>query len=277
MVKIKINFGVSEFSKLAPGVPLEERTREIPETGGLKKLEEICKSGEITYLRPDEVNPIKCCILNYTDYSNRKFTELPAIRFQLAGKGIFDEQMYLIWIEERGEWVAFTHTSWPEGSLGQPDVSEHGPYALDGYCEDMLYKVHRLSEQDIERNEVSKTNPQCLLEKYIRKEIKRRYYETERERSREEDTTFSMIGHGKWDIAYDMLSDKITKGVLAVATTPNQVEIAINYIFKEIELVVVDIGGDSHSGFYKIRDAVARKAIALANNTSELHRLVEEK
>lgn len=156
---VQINFGISSCSRYAPGVPWEERIMEIPETGELPKV------SNVQYLNLNKAKPTKFNVLNYSDVREDKYTELPAIRFKL-GSGSSDE-IFLIWLGQRREWIAVQHSEW-SGEGHHIDESEIGPYALDDYCRDILYRVGSVDKEKVPTN-ISKMSPSEInsLEKVL--------------------------------------------------------------------------------------------------------------
>lgn len=158
---VQINFGISSCSRYAPGVPWEERIMEIPEARELPKLINM------QYLDADKARPSMFNVLNYSDVRNDKYTELPAVSFRLAGGHTHNiYEIYLIWLEQRPEWIAIQHHEWSaEGH--HIDESETGPYSLDDYCKDMLVRVHEVNKEKVP-GDISKMSPSEInsLEKY---------------------------------------------------------------------------------------------------------------
>jgi hypothetical protein len=162
---IKINFGISNFSRYSPGVPWEERTMEIPEEQELPKI-------EIQYVkRPDprEVDQLPFDLYDYLDVREDKYKFLPAVRFELVAEHSHSRNyIYLIWIEIRSEWISVWHREWSEIDFSI-DESENGPYALDIYCKDMLAKAYGVIRERMPKD-IAKISP-VELERLTGKEI----------------------------------------------------------------------------------------------------------
>lgn len=155
----KINFGISSYSRYSPGIPWEERIMEILETGKLPAIPDSL--GRKRYLDHDE-NIAKLNLPNYSDVRADRHTELPAVRFGLLGEHSHDTfEMYLIWLEQRSEWVAVVHHEWSESDLNI-DASESGPYALDDYCLGVLMRAYNLPSGRLLHQEVKATRPSEL-------------------------------------------------------------------------------------------------------------------
>jgi hypothetical protein len=143
---MELNFGVSSASRCNPGQPWEERTKDIPMQGELETIQQ-----DYTGAQYHKSHQIK--VQNYTDVRADKYTELPAVVFPLAS----DDDMLLVWISGRKEWVAFKHHSWTEG-IGYTDEIEYGPYALDSHCKKALATAYN---KDI-AGDISKMSPEEL-------------------------------------------------------------------------------------------------------------------
>jgi hypothetical protein len=144
--KFTLNFGVSSNSRYAPGYPWEERIIDIPL---IAELPNISSMG-VQYLDPEDCKHDSFNLRNYSDVREDKYTELPAVRFNKT-----EGDIYLVWIDQRKEWVAFRHLAWAESCniLGNIDEAEDGPYGLDSYCKDVLSKAFggKKIEGDISR------------------------------------------------------------------------------------------------------------------------------
>ena len=165
---VKINFGVSEFTKHFLKMRLwVGRQMDIHESGELPCITEI------KYRNPDQANPQKYNFLNYTDVRESRYYTIPAVNFNIIsslsfnGVGVRSEDVVLIWIKERQEWIAVRHYKWPDTSLSMyphTNESEKGPYSLDDYCKDMICKAYEI---DLNKSEdPSKIEP-SKLEKII--------------------------------------------------------------------------------------------------------------
>ncbi|MBI4981079.1 hypothetical protein HZC30_06000 [Candidatus Woesearchaeota archaeon] len=159
---IKINFGISSCSRYAPGVPWEERIMEIPGAG------ELPKPINWRYLDADKAKPRMSNVLNYSSVRYDEYTKLPAVYFRLSS-GLFDDiyKMYLIWLEQRCEWIAVHHHEW-SAEDSRMDESELGPYSLDDYCRDMLVRAHKVNKEKVP-GDISKMSPSEInsLEKVL--------------------------------------------------------------------------------------------------------------
>lgn len=131
-------FGISTTSRYKPCVPWEELVVDIPETGELDP-----PRGE--YLEPRESQPIICPVINYSDVRKYICTELPAVRFRLPRLGSIEREICLIWIEERGEWIAIQHDWWLETDLSI-DESYGKARTLDLYSAERLLEAYGITE-----------------------------------------------------------------------------------------------------------------------------------
>ncbi len=160
---IEINFGISSHSRHSPGVPWEERRMEIPETG---KLPDIPETFAERYL-PGE-NACMFRLQNYRDVRGDVYEVLPAVCFRLRDDHSHSTyEMYMIWLERRGEWVAVMHHSWSEGNFNV-DESEDGPYAPDAHCNAMLRYAYKLPREILPDHAIIRTRP-SELERFHRK------------------------------------------------------------------------------------------------------------
>lgn len=154
---MNINFGVSSYSRYSPGV-WEERVFEVHEKGHLPN---IPKGVELKYI---DIIPFQSEITNYLDARNNQGVLYPAVRFELKEDNPHSTyKMYLIWIAERGEWVAFLHREWTEGDH-RTDESEEGPFALDVHCARMLLEAYGSTADLLPLSEVIKMSPQDLTD-----------------------------------------------------------------------------------------------------------------
>jgi len=147
----RLNFGISAFTRrfLKPNLQIG-RQIEVPESGELPCVSSI----GIKYRNPDQANPRKYNFFNYTDPRESKYTTLSAVNFDIIrslsfdGLGVRSEDILLIWIKERQEWVAIKHKQWPDKSLSMnpyTNESEEGPYSLDDYCKNIIRNVYGIS------------------------------------------------------------------------------------------------------------------------------------
>ena len=112
---IEINFGISNYVRNAPGVPLEEMIISIPTEGELHKVRE----GDY----PFKLIPEKAV--------NRIIRE-DLIVFPIE-LGAIHTEMEARWIRERNEWIGIVNSGWLESDAWGDDESHRGPYALDDY------------------------------------------------------------------------------------------------------------------------------------------------
>jgi len=157
----EINFGISSYSRHAPGVPLEERIMKIPDEGALEPLNKLdmgsmfgqAGAGEGCIFRDDYIPKTRDYLLPHK-VSPEKFImqsdpKVKAVRFDLASDLVDQYDMYILWIDERKEWVAVEHRSFEESTMNI-DESETGPSALDYYCKTMLAEAYGLvSSQNV--------------------------------------------------------------------------------------------------------------------------------
>lgn len=140
---VQINFGVSSYSRHSPGVPLRERTMNIPEEGSLS-LKIPCSDRylDVCEVNPEIWNKNEICFKLKEDHSHH----------------LHDIQ--LRWIEERKEWAAIWHEEWSECDFSV-DENEIGPYGLDDYCKNMLSKAYGVCKENL-LCDISTINPSEL-------------------------------------------------------------------------------------------------------------------
>lgn len=151
-----INFGISSYSRHAPGAPLKERLMDIPDSGKLKGM----PSG-VNYIYENNSKPVRFCI--YSHIKDDKHTRLPVIQFGLAARNPETNdisEIYLIWLEKRNEWIAVNHHMWNEAG-GYIDECESGPYAADDYCRDMISIAYSVDKGKL-GGDISKMSPSEL-------------------------------------------------------------------------------------------------------------------
>ena len=151
---MKINFGISSYSRHSPGVPWEERVKEVPEQGELERV----PSGFIARYLP--AVPERFLLDNYANVREGTILEqLPAVRFNLKEDYSHSlHELYLVWIKERGEWVVFWHHWWSEGDFSI-DESESGPFALDHHCLTMLEESFHIPDKTLSLEQAITTSP----------------------------------------------------------------------------------------------------------------------
>jgi len=155
-------------------VQFKDRVMEIHNEGKLEKLvknEDNPVYDEKTWERRKDYAPkLGCYVAHWkvepkaeisTVGKSRKF---PAVRFDLVSSLQDQYEMLLIWIKEREEWVAVEHRWFIDGKMKHKE-EERGPFALDDYCKNMLFKVYNSLDFD----KVSKTPP-SELQKFLAKE-----------------------------------------------------------------------------------------------------------
>jgi hypothetical protein len=112
---MRINFGVSPYSRDVPGVPWKERIMTVPDEGPLPPM---CPNISRWFPR-ENAEPRRQTITDYQNGARRgkgPSRELHAVCFDMnLSHSNWTFVMYLIWISERNEWVAFEHNESPEG------------------------------------------------------------------------------------------------------------------------------------------------------------------
>lgn len=156
---LELNFGISSCSRHAPGYQLEERIMGIPLIGVLQNISDF----EIQYLDPKDCEPRRFNLSNYSDVRGDKYTHLPAVSFPLAKEFTLDHEIYLVWVDQRKEWVAFNHSEWL-GSCNYPDELESGPYALDDICKTKLLEAYKVPPDNVELADAHTFSPSRLEE-----------------------------------------------------------------------------------------------------------------
>ncbi len=156
---VRINFGISSYSRYSPGVPWEERIMEIPDKGPLPDIPRSL--GKMRYLSDNE-KVKKFNLRNYSSVRENKYSELPAISFKLAGgHSHHTYEMYLIWLMQRNEWIAVPRHKWSETDLSI-DESEFGAYALDDHCIGVIMQAYNIPSGRLSHKEVIATEPSKL-------------------------------------------------------------------------------------------------------------------
>lgn len=131
---VELNFGASNYSRWAPGVPLVENKIFIPETGDLRRrsIDDYGGFGpeEIKKLVPEETCLYGCPVISFKK-------NISATRW-------YERTLYLIWITEREEWVEIEHDHWIEACC-QDDESCSGPWELSDFLAEKILEVYGIS------------------------------------------------------------------------------------------------------------------------------------
>lgn len=149
---VELNFGPDEADMYDPG-PGQDLIVSIPKTGSLEK-------------------PYRT---DYPDFENRQpevyvlepyyrtGRTFPAVRFPLGHGDRYtrENDMLMLWIEERREWVAIEYEKWKEDSTKNAE-SYRGPFGLDDFCEKMLLKGYGINIHSPMLGNVKKKSPSEL-------------------------------------------------------------------------------------------------------------------
>lgn len=144
---MKLNFGVSDWYRQAPGIEKKEMIVEIPSTEELPKIPDYSchyilgidpnlrpSVGDLPS-RPEHFYP--SANLLPEEATARKVENFPkgcsldCIVIPLQNTGEIRE-ILLYWIEARKEWIGIIHSKWLEDSYGCDDIFS-SPYALNEY------------------------------------------------------------------------------------------------------------------------------------------------
>ena len=139
-----INFGVSDYSRYAPGVPWEERKMNI-------LIDEQLEDLTFRHLKPGKADPRKSMVKNFSDVRGNKYDELPAVFFRLIGERSNEWTIKLIWLKERQKWIAIQHLAWEECAC-RIDESEWGPFKLSDYCKKMLAMAYGVDMKKLSKD-----------------------------------------------------------------------------------------------------------------------------
>ena len=175
--KIELNFGKPEFAKKCPGPDYPGCVADlivwIPEEGVLPRFG---VSG--VQLSPGYAGGISPPYIYGPD--GYEFEEYGAIKVALQKRsstldrpsvivgpvptsGTYAEvELVLLWIRERGEWVALWHRNWLENVWGTDD-SYDGPFEIDTMCANKILQAYGILDKTVPLDEVRGVSPEQLL------------------------------------------------------------------------------------------------------------------
>lgn len=145
---IVLNFGASDFVQHAPGIPYEESIITIPLFGELPNID----------------------IVGYEESSQSepKVTEvqgLPAVVFAIPPGRMWtgDNEVMLIWIEKRKEWVTIWRDEWLESVRRGTNKCYRGPFASDDLGSQKILQAYEIPPDLIPLETVRKIGPEELI------------------------------------------------------------------------------------------------------------------
>ncbi len=121
MDKIFINFGISNFSRRAPGIIPEEVTIDIPLSKEIISFRDYAKHCSTSF---DE-NSVQFLIPHISTLQDYPSVALSEPRGR--------DDLMMVWIPERNEWIGLEYSSWLESSAWGDDHSASGPYRLEEF------------------------------------------------------------------------------------------------------------------------------------------------
>lgn len=160
---MRINFGVSKWSREHPGAPWEERVKEIPDLGSLEPqpLDLKPEFDPVSGLTIRRLELGHVCVYPYG--ANGQSMSIPAVTYDLTKIKVICEEvhhdLYLIWIAMRNEWIAFTHDIWVEDGASRQDEGEAGPYQPNDDCGRMILLAYGIPEGAIQPEAALKMAP----------------------------------------------------------------------------------------------------------------------
>jgi len=119
---IVLNFGPGPYSGADP-----DQTVEIPISASLPEFSTGIDRYQFLRVNRDEFRPSK---------SNRDY-ERVRLHFLPTASYFYQQEIWLLWIPERTEWVAIQYDRWREDSLRFDELYK-GPYSLDSFTESKL-------------------------------------------------------------------------------------------------------------------------------------------
>ncbi len=143
---IKINFGTSDYKRYAPGVKPEEEIIEVSKSGNLPPVPYY---GYIEGKKTDGIG------------EKGEKANHPCVTIPLKTTGESSENLLMLWVKERQEWIAIYHTRWNETNFYYDDHYE-GPFTLDGFCKRNILWAYGIPFLEMEVDKVSRTSPSEL-------------------------------------------------------------------------------------------------------------------
>ena len=144
----KIDFGPSAYAQHSSDVPRDEMETygvvEIPETGKLDSFPEC----EITSKELDS---------RLTHVGSEE-----AVIVTISSGGGYINSAYLIYSNERKEWIAIIQNSWHESSAWGWDDSYSRPYAINNRLAEEIAKVYNFSLDETTPEEIIRMPPEMM-------------------------------------------------------------------------------------------------------------------
>ena len=155
---ITLNFGKSEYSlKPTPDLVIfPDMTIDIPIKVTLKRI-------HVRYIETNKP-AIHLGPINNKENSKRSFVY---INFPLLIQtdSLEEEEVFVVWIEERGDWIAIIYNRWREDFFFDENYS--GPFELDDFCENQLLRAYGIDWQRSLSETVRQTSPQGFIREII--------------------------------------------------------------------------------------------------------------
>jgi hypothetical protein len=150
---IEINFGMSDYARWYPGVPPTENIIRITESKELLTIPDH-------YLLGKTQKKIEKCNLRGFD----------SIDILVDEEHLGYERLYLLWINQRKEWIAIYYRTWCEAACVW-DEDYSGPFALNEFCSKGILGAYKIPESLISLENVRNISP-SELEKIGSNQIK---------------------------------------------------------------------------------------------------------
>jgi hypothetical protein len=146
-----LDFGVSAFSHNAPNYPIERNLIFVPHKGKLRPMNEYID---------DCIKDAAAC---KTSVNNN-----PAVNFRGPPRSYDITYIYLVWINERNEWVGIEENSWLESDAWGSDNTYTPPKALNEKYGKKILEAYKIAEPKISCKDVLRVHPSKLEEMYER-------------------------------------------------------------------------------------------------------------
>jgi len=142
-----LDFGSSRFSEQYPGIPVECNMVFVPHKGELKPMDEFIEG----YLQDEKA---------YKTSVN----DSPAVNFRGPDRGYDITEIYLVWINERNEWIGIEKNSWVESSSCGMDDSYSPPKALNEKYGKKILEAYKIQEDKVSCRDALRAHPSKLEE-----------------------------------------------------------------------------------------------------------------
>ena len=151
-----LDFGPSPYAENSPCVSWEQ----MRDYGKI----DIPNQGLLTPINDEEYrNQVKDARVGISHPS----VEPQIIYLHLKGSGCPDE-LLLVWIKERKEWIGIEHSEWLESSAWGGDESYKGPHALDEKYARKILEAYGIPEEILSPKNILRIEPSDL-EKLVSK------------------------------------------------------------------------------------------------------------